>query len=248
MLDDGGEARFIDGDLEERRDPPDLARQIALQIGEMQHEHIRQVPDLPPAPDILPERPEGVAVAVEPFTEILADVGRRMRNRRPDTARRVVECAIPVVIGVGVMVIHAEDHVAPVAADIDVFGAGREHERVHGEMGLDEPAVFLRLNHRQLDLLRRYEKIEPGRHLGNLQALDAVEDELAHDLLHPGGAGLGVGGNNDVAVAELEVVPDGGIEMVVVQLPGLLRPIDRRLCHHITLRALTAAASVPSSR
>ena len=115
-------------------------------------------------------------------------------------------------------------------------------------MGLDEAAVGLRLERRELHLLRRHAQIEPGRQLGDGDILRAVEQELAHDLLHPGGAGLGIGGDDDVAVAELKVVPDGGIEMVVVQLARLVRLIDRGVRHHITFLAFTAAASVPSSR
>ena len=49
------------------------------------------------------------------------------------------------------------------------------------------------------------------------------ERELGDDLLGPGGAGLGVSGDDDVVVAEAEIVPDGGIEVMVVKLPGLRR-------------------------
>jgi hypothetical protein len=43
------------------------------------------------------------------------------------------------------MVVEAPDHVAAVAPDVDVPGVGREHEGVHRQVGLDEPAVPLRL-------------------------------------------------------------------------------------------------------
>ena len=58
-------------------------------------------------------------------------------------------------------------------------------------------------------VLGRHPQIEPGRMFGDLEPLGAVEDQLADDLLHPGGAGLAVGGDDDVVVAEREVVPDG---------------------------------------
>jgi hypothetical protein len=86
-------------------------------------------------------------------------------------------------------------------------------------------------NRRQLHLLWRHAEVEPGRHGGDLKTLHAVEQKLAHDLLHPGGAGLAVGGDDDVVVAELQVVPDGGVEMVVVQLALLLRPGNLNLVH-----------------
>jgi hypothetical protein len=39
------------------------------------------------------------------------------------------------------------------------------------------------------------------------------------------------GGDDDVVVAELQVVPDGGVEMVIVQLAPLLRPWNLNLVH-----------------
>jgi hypothetical protein len=58
-----------------------------------------------------------------------------------------------------------------------------------------------------------------------------LNKKLAYDLLHPGGAGLAVGGDDDVVVAELQVVPDGGVEMVIVHLAPLLRPWNLNLVH-----------------
>lgn len=54
--------------------------------------------------------------------------------------------------------------------------------------------------------------------------LGAVEDQLADDLLRPGGAGFGIGRNDDIVIAELEIVPDGGIDMMVMEFPRLSRP------------------------
>jgi hypothetical protein len=67
-------------------------------------------------------------------------------------------------------------------------------------------------------------EVEPGGHLGNFKGGVRAEEELRHDLLGPGGAGLGVSSDDYVVVAEAEVVPDRGIEVVVVELPGLRRP------------------------
>ena len=64
----------------------------------------------------------------------------------------------------------------------------------------------------------------------------AVEDQLADDLLGPGGAGLGVGGDDDVVVAEDEVVPDRRVEVVVVQLARLARPDRGGGVHGLGLR------------
>ena len=42
------------------------ARQIALQVLEMDQQQIGQVADRPPAADVFPERPERIAVVVQP--------------------------------------------------------------------------------------------------------------------------------------------------------------------------------------
>jgi hypothetical protein len=56
----------------------------------------------------------------------------------------------------------------------------------------------LRLDGRQFHLPGRHPQVEPGRDLGDVDPLGAVEDELADDLLGPGRAGLGIGGDDDV--------------------------------------------------
>jgi hypothetical protein len=86
--------------------------------------------------------------------------------------------------------------------------------------------LFLDL--RQLDLFGRHAQIQPGRHLRHRQAALAGEDQLADDLLHPSGAGLGVGSDDNVVIAKREIVPDGGIEMMIVKFAPFLR-IDRHL-------------------
>jgi hypothetical protein len=50
-------------------------------------------------------------------------------------------------------------------------------------MGLDEPAVPLRLERRELDLLGRDTQVEPGRERSDIDPLAATEDELRDDLL-----------------------------------------------------------------
>jgi hypothetical protein len=49
------ESFLVEPDLEERRDPSYLTLEIALEVGEMQEEHVRQVPDRPPGGDAVPE-------------------------------------------------------------------------------------------------------------------------------------------------------------------------------------------------
>jgi hypothetical protein len=81
--------------------------------------------------------------------------------------------------------------------------------------------VGLRLEGGELDLPGRHPQVDPGRNLRHGHVGRTAEDELAHDLLDPGRAGLGVGADDDVVGAEGEAVPDGGIEVVVVDVAGL---------------------------
>src|SRR5262249_23457232 len=68
--------------------------------------------------------------------------------------------------------------------------------------------------------------------------LGAGKHELADDLLQPGRARLRVAGDDDVVVAELEVVPDRRIEVMIVQFAGLPRPGDRARLHAIPLQPI----------
>jgi hypothetical protein len=79
-------------------------------------------------------------------------------------------------------------------------------------VGLDEPAVPLRLERRELHLLGRDTQVEPGRERSDVDAFPAAEDELSDDLLRPGRAGLGIGGDHHVVRAEAEIVPHAGVE------------------------------------
>ena len=64
----------------------------------------------------------------------------------------------------------------------------------------------------------------------------AGKKHLRDDLLHPGGAGLRISRNDNIVVPKLEVVPDRGVYMLVVHLPGLLRPGDIHRGHSLRLR------------
>src|SRR5262245_59682177 len=76
VLDDVLPARLANRDLEEFRDAPQLPGHVALQVREVDEHHVRQLADLPPAADVLPERPEGMAVAVHPIAPVLLHVVR----------------------------------------------------------------------------------------------------------------------------------------------------------------------------
>src|ERR1700729_2591466 len=90
-------------------------------------------------------------------------------------------------------------------------------------MRLEETSVRLRLDRRKLDRLGRNAQIEPWRGFRDYYRFGAPEQELAHELLRPGRAGLDVSGDDDVVVAELEVVPDRRIEVMAVDFARLAR-------------------------
>ncbi len=60
--------------------------------------------------------------------------------------------------------------------------------------------------------------------------LRASKDKLSNNLLGPRCARFGVGGDNYIIVSELEVVPERGIHMMIVQLARLLRRSE--FCSH----------------
>src|SRR5262245_18916380 len=101
MLDDRGPARLVDRNLEELRDPADLAGHVALETGEVHEANVREIADLPPGPDVVPERPERMPVAIHPFAPVLADVARWALDRWVNAAGRLVQRRVPRLVRVG---------------------------------------------------------------------------------------------------------------------------------------------------
>ena len=54
----------------------------------------------------------------------------------------VVEQVVPELVGAGVVVVEAPDHVAPVAPDVDVLGLRREGQGVEWQMGNNVPLTM----------------------------------------------------------------------------------------------------------
>src|SRR5262249_39214361 len=129
VLQDGSPTLFVDRDLQERRNPTDLPGHVALEIREMDESDVGEVANLPPAPNVLPERPEGVPIAVHPVAPVLPDVIRRRFDGRAYPTRRLVQRPIPGLVGVEMVVVHAPDDIASIAADVDVPRLRREAER-----------------------------------------------------------------------------------------------------------------------
>src|SRR6185437_7648710 len=83
MLDEARPALFVDPGAQIHRDVAHLPVEVALQIVEVNQLDVRQVADRPPVADVLPERPERIAVALQPFAEIGHDVVGGAFDRRP---------------------------------------------------------------------------------------------------------------------------------------------------------------------
>ena len=106
------------------------------------------------------------------------------------------------------MVIGAPEHIATIAADIDVFQLRAERCRLKGQMGLQDPAVRLGVEHGDHRLQRHLETdINPRRNAVRRHTLFAASDQLVDHLLGKGGAGLGPGRYDHIIVAQSQVVP-----------------------------------------
>ncbi len=135
-----GPARLINLDIEEGGHAPHLTGHVLLQLVIVNEENVGQIADRPPGSHILPERPEGKSVAVEPVAPILANVGGWRIDRGPDSSRRVVQQFIPFRIGVGMVVVEAPQNIASIARDVYVFRFWRKYEGIDRQMGLKESA------------------------------------------------------------------------------------------------------------
>lgn len=93
-------------------------------------------------------------------------------------------------------------------------------------MGFDEAAMGLRFERWKLHVLGWKPKIDPWGQLRHVDTSLTVEDQLCEDLLNPGRSGLRIGGDDDVIIPEVKIVPQRGIEMIVVKLARLVRPSE----------------------
>jgi len=132
MLHNGGEYLLVDRNVEELGDLSNRAGEIGLHTVEVHELDVRQITDRPPRTNILPEGPKGVAVSFEPLLVVVMNRSWRPLDRRPNSPRRIVKRVEPRLSRVCVVVVHAPDRVAAVAADVKVFGRGRENQASTG--------------------------------------------------------------------------------------------------------------------
>src|SRR5579864_8075274 len=127
--------------------------------------------------------------------------------------------------------VERKEYVAPVAPDVQILRLGREHQRVKWQVRLDEPTVGLGFERCKLYVSRRYAQVDPWREFADVDRFIAAEHELSDDLLCPRRSGLCICPDHDVVVAELEIVPDPGIHVMVLYFARLARLADLALRH-----------------
>ena len=134
-----------------------------------------------------------------------------------DAADRVVEPGECLLRVVPVVIPERHRHVAAVPADEDVFELGVVGQAVERQMGLDEPAMPLRLQHRNHFVEWRRAGVEPWAHLPRRLWEGLVREQQAgDDRLGPCRARFQRRGDDDVVGARPERIPPRAVEMVVL--------------------------------
>jgi hypothetical protein len=152
----------------------------------------------------------------DPAVKMLYRIGKRRRIGTGDRfigESRLVEGLDHCVGEARRVIVERHRGIAAVAGDMDVFDLVVEGQPVERQMRLEETAMPLRLDLGD-DLLDRLGKapVDPCRYFHDRHRLGALEDEEAHDPLHPGGAAFGVGRDDDVVAARSIVPPAPAVE------------------------------------
>ena len=183
---------------------------------------IRQVAVIPPALDEMQVRPERVAVAfpgkialVDPVVPERVKIGIQRRKRLADEPGGVVE-RIDERLGVVRGVIpQRHENVADVAADHDVLHLRMIGQSIEGSVGFHEAPVRLRLQIGDHFFQRHDAHVDPGGNVvEGLRGRLILKDQQGDDALHPGGAALHRGTDEDVVVANPDAVPAGTVEVM----------------------------------
>ena len=226
------ELGLVDWRAEEVRDATHLPSEILLEVREVHHEDVGKVLRVVPCLRVVEQGPEGPPVflprvlsprCVEPLVEDCPDgvvavlaVARVLPRREfvADEARGLVEGGVPHLVAELVVVHEGHESVPAIACYIDVLLSRIVLERVSRQVGLQEAATGDALDHALLDLARGYAEIDPRGEIPKCRRGLAIEEQLAHYLLHPCRAALVGGGDDDVVIAGFDDVPRLGVEVV----------------------------------
>ena len=226
MFEDRVPIVFVNGNIDKFCNPADFTRHVGLERREVQQHQVRQMPNLPPGPDVVPEPPERVSVILEPDLKILVDLVLRRPGRFDTRTTNRIDLLIKKIVVCTVVVVIAPQHISTVTRDVYVFGLWRINKRIDRKMCLYETAMRLRLDRWKFHFLRWQAQVNPRRHLGNVSVGRTIENQLRKYLLNPGRARFRIGRDYDVVVAYRKIIPKSRIEMIVVKLARFFRPCD----------------------
>ena len=114
------------------------------------------------------------------------------------------------------MIPHRHAKIPYVSSHNDVFHLRKIRQAIEREVGLDEAAMCLRFDELNPFPARRRAEIDPWREIPNQARLQILKDQVHDDRLHPGGARLHRGGNDDIVIARDVIVPAGAIQMMIL--------------------------------
>ena len=200
------------GDTEQSRQAPHLTLQIGQQVVIVHEHHAGPGPARPGVGQVQHDARQGVELgprihhradpAQDPFPQ------RGPGRSRVEASRLPRELAHPLAVDVGTVVVERHRHVEGVPGDHDVGGPGVEGDPVERCVGLDHPAVILRVEPRVHLLLRGDEPVQPRGKLRQRRGqVRRLEDQQGADHLHPCRPALGPGADDDVTLAEPETGP-----------------------------------------
>ena len=210
--------RLGERDPEKAGDPGDLAGQVGEKVGEVHEEDVRQVPEPPPGGGVIEIARMRPALAL-PGEPAAADPERpeswMSSGQRGIGARAGAAGRRRVFVGeLGIVVPERHEDVARVTDHDDVAHLGVEGQRVERHVALDEAPVRLRFERRERGVEIVVLPVEPGRDRRDGRPWRVRKDDLAQDVLHPGGSRLVGGRDDDVAGARPIAVPVAAVEDV----------------------------------
>ena len=119
----------------------------------------------------------------------------------------------PLVPHVAGMVAHREEDITGIAVDVQIGALGKEGNTVQGRVSLDVAPVRLCLQHRQNFIQGLEGDVEPGRDdtWSDIE-ISGAEYQQRADRLGPGGAAFAGNADENVVIADFELVPSCRID------------------------------------
>ena len=143
------------------------------------------------------------------------------------------------------VIVPAQEGIATVAGHMNILHGIVDRQRVEWQVALDEAAVRLSGQRRQIVFQRiEYPRVQPRRYVHEWPRRGILKHQQVNDPLGPGGATLGIGGDHDVVGARLEGIPAPGIHHRRAKRPGRRSLKCRHGLVPLNSRAATLAATM----